>query len=66
MSSLQSALPNEQFPSSFLGGATQSWFSQDPVAPFIPSASQGKCLNTGLLLLVMCLFHGNTKDFIRQ
>ncbi|XP_044482538.1 probable ADP-ribosylation factor GTPase-activating protein AGD14 isoform X2 [Mangifera indica] len=41
MSSLQSALPNEQFPSSFLGGATQSWFSQDPVAPFIPSASQG-------------------------
>ncbi|KAJ0078470.1 hypothetical protein Patl1_23572 [Pistacia atlantica] len=41
MSSLQTALPNAQLPSTFLGGATQSWFSQDPVTPFIPAASQG-------------------------
>ncbi|KAL0555120.1 hypothetical protein IC582_009053 [Cucumis melo] len=39
MSSLQSALPNAQLPSSLVGGS-QPWFSQNP-APFIPTAAQG-------------------------
>ncbi|XP_044499458.1 probable ADP-ribosylation factor GTPase-activating protein AGD14 isoform X2 [Mangifera indica] len=41
MSSLQAALPNSQLPSTFLGGATQLLFPQDPVTPFIPAVSQG-------------------------
>lgn len=39
MSSLQSALPNAQLPSTLVGGS-QSWFAQNP-APFIPAAGQG-------------------------
>lgn len=39
MSSLQSALPNAQLPSTLVGGS-QPWFSQNP-APFIPTAGQG-------------------------
>lgn len=43
MSSLQAALPNAELPSPFLGGATQSWFPQNPVSPFVQAAAQGKC-----------------------
>lgn len=39
MSSLQSALPNAQLPSTLIGGS-QPWFPQNP-APFIPTAGQG-------------------------
>ncbi|GAY50710.1 hypothetical protein CUMW_128830 [Citrus unshiu] len=41
MSSLQAALPNSELPSPFLGGATQSWFPQNPVSPFVQAAAQG-------------------------
>lgn len=41
MSSLQAALPNAELPSPFLGGATQSWFPQNPVSPFVQAAAQG-------------------------
>ncbi|CAK7341645.1 unnamed protein product [Dovyalis caffra] len=41
MSSLQAALPNADLPSSFLGGATQPWFPQDPAMTCIPAAPQG-------------------------
>lgn len=44
MSSLQAALPEAELSSTFLGGATQSWFPQNTVTPFIPAAAQGKCL----------------------
>ncbi|TXG66455.1 hypothetical protein EZV62_007730 [Acer yangbiense] len=41
MSSLQAALPNEQLPSTFIGGVSQSWFPQNPVTPYIPAVAQG-------------------------
>ncbi|XP_057949364.1 probable ADP-ribosylation factor GTPase-activating protein AGD14 [Malania oleifera] len=41
MSPLHSALPNGQLQTSFLGGASQPWFSQNAVATFIPAAPQG-------------------------
>ncbi|KAJ4721366.1 Arf GTPase activating protein [Melia azedarach] len=41
MSSLQAALPEAELSSTFLGGATQSWFPQNTVTPFIPAAAQG-------------------------
>ncbi|XVF06710.1 hypothetical protein REPUB_Repub06bG0074100 [Reevesia pubescens] len=41
MSSLQTALPNAQLPSSFLGGVSQPWFPQNPVTPYIPATPQG-------------------------
>ncbi|KAL5767751.1 hypothetical protein ACOSP7_014346 [Xanthoceras sorbifolium] len=41
MGSLQAALPNDQLPSTFIGGASQSWFPQNPVTPYIPAAAQG-------------------------
>ncbi|XVF42686.1 hypothetical protein PTKIN_Ptkin01aG0384600 [Pterospermum kingtungense] len=45
MSSLQTALPNAQLPSTFLDGASEPWFPQNPVTPYIPAATQGSpCL----------------------
>ncbi|OMO69939.1 Arf GTPase activating protein [Corchorus capsularis] len=41
MSSLQSALPNAQLPSTFLGGVSQPWFPQNQVTPYIPATPQG-------------------------
>ncbi|KAJ9179848.1 hypothetical protein P3X46_008164 [Hevea brasiliensis] len=41
MSSLQTALPNAHLPSTFLGGVTEPWFPQDPVATYIPAAPKG-------------------------
>ncbi|KAK3198246.1 hypothetical protein Dsin_021661 [Dipteronia sinensis] len=41
MCSLQTALPNEQLPSTFIGTVNQSWFPQNPVTPYIPAAAQG-------------------------
>lgn len=42
MSPLQAALPKAELSSPFLSGATQSWFPQNPVSPFV-QAAQGKC-----------------------
>ncbi|XP_039039159.1 probable ADP-ribosylation factor GTPase-activating protein AGD14 isoform X2 [Hibiscus syriacus] len=39
--SLQTALPNAQLPSTFLGGVSQPWFPQNPVTPYIPGTPQG-------------------------
>ncbi|XP_017977069.1 PREDICTED: probable ADP-ribosylation factor GTPase-activating protein AGD14 isoform X1 [Theobroma cacao] len=41
MSSLQTALPNAQLPSTYLGGVSQPWFPQNPVTPCIPGTPQG-------------------------
>ncbi|GMI65010.1 ARF-GAP domain 14, ARF GAP-like zinc finger-containing protein ZIGA4 [Hibiscus trionum] len=41
MSSLQNALPNAQLPSTFLGGVSQPWFTQNPVIPHVPGTPQG-------------------------
>ncbi|KAK1277466.1 putative ADP-ribosylation factor GTPase-activating protein AGD14 [Acorus gramineus] len=41
MSSLQSTLPDPQFPSTFLGGVSQPWFPQNPAAPYVPTVPQG-------------------------
>ncbi|KAK1295370.1 putative ADP-ribosylation factor GTPase-activating protein AGD14 [Acorus calamus] len=41
MSSLQSTLPDPQFPSTFLGGVSHSWFPQNPAAPYVPTVPQG-------------------------
>ena len=42
LSSLQAALPNGQMPASFVGGVTQPWFPEDPVASFVAGGPQGK------------------------
>ncbi|XP_021282409.1 probable ADP-ribosylation factor GTPase-activating protein AGD14 isoform X2 [Herrania umbratica] len=41
MSSLQTALPRAQLPSTYLGGVSQPWFPQNPVTPYIPGTPQG-------------------------
>ncbi|MQM08210.1 hypothetical protein Taro_041067 [Colocasia esculenta] len=41
MSSLQASLPPVQFPSPFLSGLGQPWYSQNPVPPYISSVSSG-------------------------
>ncbi|XVF30678.1 hypothetical protein REPUB_Repub16aG0079000 [Reevesia pubescens] len=41
MSSLQTALPNAQLPSTFLGGVSQPWFPQNSVTPYMPATPQG-------------------------
>ncbi|GMI79004.1 ARF-GAP domain 14, ARF GAP-like zinc finger-containing protein ZIGA4 [Hibiscus trionum] len=41
MSSLQTALPNAQLPSTFRGGVSQQWFPQNPVTPHILGTTQG-------------------------
>lgn len=41
MSSLQAALPNQQLPNAFLGGLSQTWFPQNSVTTYVPSAPQG-------------------------
>ncbi|KAG8478787.1 hypothetical protein CXB51_028619 [Gossypium anomalum] len=41
MSSLQTALPNAQLSSTFLGGVSQPWFPQNPVTPYIPGTQGG-------------------------
>ncbi|KAK8593987.1 hypothetical protein V6N13_042474 [Hibiscus sabdariffa] len=41
MSSLQTALPNAQSPSTFIGGVSQPWFPQNSVTPYIPGTTQG-------------------------
>ncbi|XWS57928.1 hypothetical protein CRYUN_Cryun09bG0215000 [Craigia yunnanensis] len=41
MSSLRTALPNAQLPSTFFDGVSQPWFPQNPVTPYIPATPQG-------------------------
>ncbi|XP_022743245.1 probable ADP-ribosylation factor GTPase-activating protein AGD14 [Durio zibethinus] len=41
MSSLQTALPNAQLPSTFVGVVSQPWFPLNPVTPYIPATPQG-------------------------
>ncbi|XVE90269.1 hypothetical protein DITRI_Ditri20bG0065200 [Diplodiscus trichospermus] len=41
MSSLQTALPNAELPSTFLDGVSQPWFPQNPATPYIPATPQG-------------------------
>ncbi|KAJ7976468.1 Arf GTPase activating protein [Quillaja saponaria] len=41
MSSLQAALPNVQLPSPVHDAVALPWFSQNPVAPYVPAAGQG-------------------------
>ncbi|TYG46607.1 hypothetical protein ES288_D11G269100v1 [Gossypium darwinii] len=41
ISSLQTALPNAQLSSTFLGGVSQPWFPQNPVTPYIPGTQGG-------------------------
>ncbi|XVF56759.1 hypothetical protein PTKIN_Ptkin06aG0145700 [Pterospermum kingtungense] len=41
MSSLQTALPDVQLPSTFLGGVSQPWFPQNPVTTYFPATPQG-------------------------
>ncbi|KAK8628177.1 hypothetical protein V6N13_063888 [Hibiscus sabdariffa] len=41
MSSLQTALPNAQPPSTSIGGVSQPWFPQNPVTPYILGTTQG-------------------------
>ncbi|KAJ4824569.1 hypothetical protein Tsubulata_017492 [Turnera subulata] len=41
VSSLHAALPNTQLTPTFLGGVTDSWFTQDPMMTYIPSGPQG-------------------------
>ncbi|PHT37168.1 hypothetical protein CQW23_24868 [Capsicum baccatum] len=41
MSSLQHALPNDEMPTSFIGGVTESWFPQNPATTYVPAGQQG-------------------------
>lgn len=47
MSSLQAALPKAELSSPFLSGATQSWFPQNPVSPFVQAAQGGLAYMSG-------------------
>ncbi|KAL3534816.1 hypothetical protein ACH5RR_003277 [Cinchona calisaya] len=41
MSSLQAAMPNGQMLNPFNADATQDWFPQEPITPYIPAGSEG-------------------------